>query len=631
MMMAAPSFMMMFLSLFNGLNLFSLPLGLPPGERDAAMQRVVADGCVVYSEWSGRADGVAGGKGLDGLVADAEILEFVGDVERALMTRVRAEVPQPELTPLVDEAPNSLKAVLASPGCLFVSVGSEAFPETDGTGNPGIVLQRLRAGLVLGLGEKAEGFEKHLLSVLKVAGVGSPTALDRVALPLPIPVGPLMLHREKGYVMVALGEPSLTSILDGINEKQPGISKDARIQGAFKEVAQERTGRWQWVDVKTLVTAADLAAGQSAMISQGAKILGLDGVESITSTQGLNAEGSILGRIHLHTDGKTERVLALATGRALKVSDFGHIPADADLVVAKSLNVQKIMDAVRTILKEAEPSVLEDMEQAITEVETELGISLEKDLFTAFGDVWTLYDAPSNGGLLVSSPVLAWEVKDPQQAYAIFTDLMKLVKAQMPGDIGQGRRRRGVFLHERKYLGHTIYFVNSVGDNDNPVAPAFCVTETHLLMALHPQTLKGHLRHIEAKGAMLSDNKSLAERIADREAIIYSSCDTVAVGRYLTPIMPYLGQIFVSELQTERIAIDSSTLPSARALLPYLNDSWMVISRNAHGLSIDSTNGLLLSGGESSLLLPVFMVGVRPTYQAGPPDVRFQEVEEAIR
>ena len=49
------------LALMFGTSSWSaLPLGMPPGERDAALMRTPADGCLVYLEWASRSSGKGG-------------------------------------------------------------------------------------------------------------------------------------------------------------------------------------------------------------------------------------------------------------------------------------------------------------------------------------------------------------------------------------------------------------------------------------------------------------------------------------------------------------------------------------------------------------------------------------------
>ena len=51
-----------------------------------------------------------------------------------------------------------------------------------------------------------------------------------------------------------------------------------------------------------------------------------------------------------------------------------------------------------------------------------------------------------------------------------------------------------MYLKKAKFLDETIWYINTVGDDDVPFAPSFCMTKTRLFVAAHPQALKAHLR-----------------------------------------------------------------------------------------------------------------------------------------
>ena len=69
-------FVELLMVLVSGSGLFSGGgiMGLPPGERDAALVKCAPADSLIYAEWSERSTGEAGAPGIDGLAADPEIL-----------------------------------------------------------------------------------------------------------------------------------------------------------------------------------------------------------------------------------------------------------------------------------------------------------------------------------------------------------------------------------------------------------------------------------------------------------------------------------------------------------------------------------------------------------------------------
>ena len=296
------------------------------------------------------------------------------------------------------------------------------------------------------------------------------------------------------------------------------------------------------------------------------------------------------------TGGKTEGVLALAAGRAITSADFAQIPADADLVIAGSLNVPKVLAAVRQIVGSADPQSKENLELILKQLEAELGLSFEEDIFAAFGDVWTIYDSPSGGGLFVSAPVLSLEVRDAKKADKVFTQLMKVFKDALPGDFGNQFRRRGVFLEQTEFLGQKLFYVNTIGD-DVPVAPTFCVTDKQLLVALHPQPLKAHLRFLAAKEQNFGSRIGKDLKLPEGELLSLTYFDAKKLVQFVYGVMPYFAQIMFSEMQREGFPLDISSLPSARALLPYIGTSLSVTVRTKDGILLESRSALPIPGG----------------------------------
>jgi len=621
---------MSFLSLiamvfFNGFTAQMVPLGLPPGERDVALQRVPTEGVLLYSEWTAQGPGKAGAAGIEGLIVDEEIQMLLDDVEVAIATSLEKERAPKEIQLL----PKFVRTLVTRPGCLFVSTGSEPLPERAEEINPGVALTRLQVGLVINGGEHADDLESQILGFLEAGQLGSQKELDHFVLPIPIPVGPVTLHRDGDHLILGVGADVLEGIVERLHADKGGIADDAEIQEALALVKQERTGRYQYVDVKRIAQFANAIAGDRAQVNETLEMLHLDQLGHIVLTTGLADDGAVLSRTHIATGGGTDGVLSVLAGRPLTPKDFAHIPADSDSYIAKSVDLAKILAESRKIIEAVDPDSAEQFAQGLAELDAELGISVEKDIPAAFGSVWTVYNAPSNGGLVASSPVLALEVLDAEKAYTIFSQFMKTLKANLPGDYGGGYRRRGVYLVDRKFHDHTIYFVNTVGD-DVPFAPAFCVTDTHLLITLHPQAMKGHLRLVDAGGENLS-SKLPADVFAGREQLVYGGSDPQGITRLVTAFAPYFMQLAMSEMQREGFPLDLFSLPSARGLLPYATDSSVSIERTKEGLLIEVRDGMPIPGlSSSAILLPAATFG---TFVARQP-VEFEapavEIQRAV-
>jgi hypothetical protein len=584
-------------------------MGLPPGERDLKLLRCPPAGSVLYTEWAERSSGQPGAQGIDGLAADPEIRDFLAAVQQA----VKASVEQgtrnggPEVETAGRHVPPLVWILLNRPGCLYASYDAQAAAE-QAAGQPAPVraaaLQGLRVTLVINGGPQADEIAKHLEELVKFMPAGSgQNGLQRRQLPLPVPGVSLMLHRHEDYFILGLGQDTVDAAVAGLSGQPQGLAASVQFASALNRVHFDRTASVTWLDVKSALAAVVQAAGpQGAMIQGVAAMIGAETVESYVAATGV-VDGQIQSRSFITTGGKTEGILSLAAGRAMQPSDFERVPADADFVFAFSLNLPKVLAAVREIVGKADPESTEQFEALIRQLEGELGLSLEDDLFQAFGDVWTLYDSPGGGGFLATGLVASLEVKDPQKASAVFKKMMDIIQANVDGErnVGNGFRRRGVVLAEREFLDRTIYFLNSIGPSP-PFAPAFCLTDKQMLVSLHPQTLKSHLRFLQADGETFASRVGTDIPVPEGDLLMLSFSDTKRLAEFLYALVPYAGQTLVSQLQAGGVDLDVFTLPSARAVLPYDSDSTSTLVRTPEGLLSNGKSGFPIPGAGGLLM-----------------------------
>ena len=614
--------------LLGGSSLTGLPLGMPPGEWDDALPRTPPEGCVVYFDWASRSAGTPGAPGMEGFVADPEVQAFVRQVEHGIRVGIDSNAAREEDLAAAAAGVDLATTLVHRPGCLFVSFPTDDLPQREEFPNFALVFQHLKVGLVIQTGDDGDAIHDALAKVFTAGDIELPAELDRFVLPVPVPGGGITLHRAGDYMTLCYGQGTLDAILAGLDGNQQGILGDERITAALEHVSIDHPGQRTWVDLPAIITAIDRVAGSQAMVTETVGPLGLDAIQHIASTVGIDpATGQIATRLHVATDGRDTGLMALFAGHPLTPQDFAHIPADADFYVGKSLDHQKIFEAVREIVFAANPDLGEEFDAGVVEFENEFGFSFKDDLFAGFGDVWTLYDSPSGGGVVLSAPVLALEVRDYDTAGTTFLKFIEILEANMEGHRSSGRRLWGVFLASHEFevgeTSHAIAFVNIVGDDDIPFAPSFCLTKTHLLFALHPQELKAHLRFLHA-GDDDVDHLTFADDhpLNTRRLMYFNRIDTEAALRYLTAISPYVGQAIATNLQSERVEIDLFALPSARGVLPYLSESSMWIEVGEAGITCGGANGVPIPGiGGGMTLMPAMLFSVRAVGVATPAHV----------
>ena len=159
--------------------------------------------------------------------------------------------------------------------------------------------------------------------------------------------------------------------------------------------------------------------------------------------------------------------------------------------------------------------------------------------------------------------------------------------------------------------------MNFVGER-SPVSPAWCITDSQLVIGLFPQTIKAYLQRQPAGGAAASAaGRKTSLAVTPEVAALFSSGsapafigyeDTPNTFRFAYPLAQVFAEFAFSGLQQEGIDLDISILPNARAIKPHLKPSTFSVQSTSEGIRLEA-HGTLPSGLEAlplaaSVLLP---------------------------
>ena len=561
-------------------------LGMPPGERDPALLKAAPQQTLCYFEWAGRAAGQPGAAGIDGLAADPEVIAFFEALDLAF---AKAEYPDADEDQqrLQQHLPRLVKLLTAHPGCL--SIGFEPLPPGQTLLNAfkksQSLTEQFRIGLVSSAGSDAELLVEALGQLTETELEKQPrmqeVAVPGIALKFTV-------HREADRVLIGLGEGSVERVLARLRGAESGLDANPQFQTAWT-----RVGTVGWFDLKGAIATMTRAAGPAGILIQPMlRVVGAQALESLVMGTGVE-NGIVVQRTFLTTNGRTDGLLLLAGGPALRPEQLKHIPADSDLVAAGSLNLAQTVRGVRELIGRTTPASAAMFDEAITQLESELGLNLERDLYPAFGEAWTAFDSPANGGLMGTSLIVAVEVRDAQRATLVFERLMRLLEQSLTADTDPEYDGKTVEIKRQSFLGHPICYVNTAGwelGSEAATTPSFSLTQSHLLFALHPQALKAHLR--QQLGQRPGFDGVAFKKLGrpEGELLAFGTLDGPRAMLALCAIAPFYGQSVLSHLQSSGFPLDAFAIPSAAALLPYVRDSSFVVVRQPAGLLFETKN-----------------------------------------
>ena len=575
-------------------------LGLPPGDRDPALLKAVPPQTIIYFEWAARSDGIVGATGVDGFAADAEIRQFF-ELLNASLTKLEGashevrddndEVgPLRHLRPLF---PQLAKLISAHPGCFFA--GFEPPPPNNANLPTWLrMLAGVHGGFILSSGEDTEKLWQSLnQSLQSIPDFKFNEKSLTQLIPISIPGYTLVIHREGQRIIIALGDGTLARITDGLSGRPPGLDTNATFRKSLERVNVPRIGTMGWVDGKGLANSIISALGPAGfLIRPILAMTGADAVDHIVQVSGVE-NGEMIQRTFVATGGRTDGVMVLAAGSPIQAQNFAHVPADADMVLATSISLSRIFQESRRLLQSVQPLSVRVFDEAVKQLESELELKIIEDVLPAFGDVVVAFNSPSAGGMIATSLVISLEVRDARKAAVVFDRLMILVEQSLSAEHPEMDYGESVSLRRQSFLNQSIFYVNTSGPMSPgriAITPTFCLSEKHLLFAVHPQAMKAQLRHIQSKRPGFDQLASRKVAIPAGETLSYAYLNGPRASNLVGSILPYVGHVFLNRLEEEGISMDSFSLPSTAAISPYFGDSTAVVTRQNDGLLIEARN-----------------------------------------
>ncbi|MEP3479556.1 MAG: hypothetical protein ABJZ55_09940 [Fuerstiella sp.] len=554
---------------------FSQVLGLPPGDRDPNLSFAAVENSVVYVEWAARGAGSADAPGIDGMAADPEVQQF--------FTRLQAAIEKMIMQEMGDETarllPEFVLSLSGRPGCVFLGLDTTSEPAAD-VPPPLAVLNAVRGAVVVNGGDDTDAIVEKMKVILK-AGTGIDfQQLDHTALPIPAPL-PVTLHRHGNYIILGIGSDVVDQVVGRLSTQSGGLANHAGYQEAWGKLGLERTGLITFLDIKNGASAIAEPLGVAPVVQMGLQMAGLTGVKWTMNVTGV-VDGQCVSRGMVSGVDGDAGLMALVAGRGIRSDDFAMVPADSDLVFAVSADVPKVIAEVKTFLSGVNPRAVEDVEQGLSEAGEFLGMDILKEVVPSFGQVVTVSNSPGDGGWIANSMVLTIEVKDEAGATKVMKQIADLIDREANHGDASSRRRRGVVLERRQLMGTDIFMINTIGNDDIPIAPTWCLTDSHVLVALHPQAIKSRLRRTQ-DSSWQSYGESMAAAPAG-ETIVFSAMKMKSVLPQIYGFVPWVGQILFSEMQSEGFDMNLFDFPSAQAILPYMSDAKSFVVRTPNGV-----------------------------------------------
>ena len=342
------------------------------------------------------------------------------------------------------------------------------------------------------------------------------------------------------YFVVGLGEKMVEGILARWNSPAPAWLAKAREQTPVPR----RTGII-YLNLKALREKLLPLAPSPKDTAAVLELLGLDNVDSLVSTTGLEDQGMI-NRVLLATDGKPRGLLDMVADRPLEAKDLDPIPDNAMLALAARVDLDRTFKVIVSAYEKAGGGKDADVQKAVDQFKQEYRVDLRR-LLSAVGDTWCLYNSPAEGEMVFLGWTAVVAVRDRAALVDAWEKLLVPGKEENQDACCQGQRRNGQSslnwsTRRLSFASAALPGRRSIIVAGQPIAPAFCVTDHELVMTLSMPAMKAYLARKNHRSLAAVPGVALALNDRNRPAAL-GYCDTPRVFELLYPMFSMYGTV----------------------------------------------------------------------------------------
>jgi hypothetical protein len=587
----------MMLSLGGGVG---VPLGVPPLPQDALLTKVAPEECLVYFSSAGMAKPEASSTNqTEQLFAEPEIQELAAQAEKMIRAAVKESARKEgrEAQVFAEEGPTLVKALLTRPFAIYLAELKVA-PKSP---------PQIRGGAVLSLGDDADkltaaldrclaALPKDQIKDVTVDG----TTFHRVT---PPDDGPELTWGVKGkYLYVAAGKGEAEALL---KRAQDGAAPKW-LTALHKQLPLERVSTVTTMDVKALIDVLAPLGGPE--VPKVLEATGISGIERLSGVSGLDKEGFV-SRSLVQIKGEPKGFLALANQKGLTAADLDLVPRDATFAAAWKLDAEKARTTILATVENIDPKAAKEYERMPAEQR-----QLLDEVLKALGDTWCVFDSPGEGGMFTGVTAVV-SIKDADAAASVQKKLLRMAEAAAERTPDPQRRPR----FETVTFGRQTIHVFDARDKNFPLAPSWCLTDKHLIVALYPEAIKGFLTRGKNFESLAKVPEVGAALEGGGQTLTLTYTDTRRIFDLAYPFAPVVAHMLATEMRMGGVEVPSALLPSARSIRRHLRPSVSMVRRTDAGFEVVSHQTIPGSMGLHTLPIAAGLLipAVRKVQDAG--------------
>ena len=353
----------------------------------------------------------------------------------------------------------------------------------------------VNAALISRMGKEAGEVVKHVDTILAAVGLTAPSngpdkgGLRRI--PLPLPVG-VFYGAVDGDFVVTIGEYTasvLTPYLRGEGAALASSESLTRARAKFGGNDETRAIS-VYVDIDTIKKRVEklmpmFTGGDPDALAAYAGFMEHTGYGLIKSFcwEMHHREGGCYNGYYAHTGEKPTGALGILANKEITDKELALIPLGVNWAMAFRMGSEKWFDQMLAYVATASPMGEAEILGGVAFAEEMLGFRLGGDFLDLINDAVIVYDAPEDGGLLITGMTVIFKASDTNRFLQSVKRIANLISEQVSD--GNVAMKISGFTHR----GHKIEFVNMTGV-PMPVAPAWSTHEGWIILGLYPQIVR---------------------------------------------------------------------------------------------------------------------------------------------
>jgi prepilin-type processing-associated H-X9-DG protein len=500
--------------------------------------RMPAD-AILYIGWAGvekTAPGFAGSH-LEAVLGDSNLPKVLDDFIPKLLDRIASEDA---------DAAEVVEVIRGVMGPMWRHPSAIAFAGFE-IGNAGPTPRLI---LLSNAGREAPALKEKIEGLVKKAG------------PLPCPIH---IAQIGDIVAIVTGYEKMETAIQEAGAGAKSLANDPDFIKSLSQVRKDAvvTG---YVNVDLLLTVANQGFKMAGDDVQGQwlrarDMLGLSSIKSAIWTEGFDKKDWST-QIFLAVPAPRKGLFAsMLDSREVSKDIISVIPKNATMAGATHFDIAALVAGLRRAVAAFDAGTATQIDQAIEQVNTTVGLDIPKDFLGSLGDEWAYYVDPAVAGNGIVGATLVNKLKDPAKVSASIDKLEKFINGVIAEQLANEKPKLTLAFRQQKINQTTVHYMGLP-----LVEPSWAVEDGYLYVALYPEVVAAAARHVSAKGESIAANPdyvNLRSRLGDHPASTFQFVD-------LPRLVPntYSTWLVVSHLTG---AGDIFGVPAPLMILPPLN------------------------------------------------------------